>query len=474
MKFKNLLTESYECIKIGGILRNLSNDEMKIYKRVKDAGKVFKQELSEYEANVATTMVSKGLLRRKKAQQDEGHGRIYYVARGRKGHLVSKEITEVAPPGKESEKWIRKNKKRFKDKYGKDYEKYLYGKAWNNYNGKKKIKESAGDSAPDILSVAEATNDLFQKVMEKVRPNNNSSWAGLDGEIVDLRNKLNSLVQYRKKPGYEFITDLSQQFDSADETLRQAVQDAAADSGDYNTYYDDEYNSEATHDEIAERDLFGEIMREHMSNSTNIRIFTEFKKEASDILSEIDNQQEPEFDGDFDTLTVQQSQQPQELSRDDRYNLEDATRLKEIIKIADQAIALLQQSGNRRDRIIEKSFDDILTLSRDMNYSSSEMDRSYDYAKEQVFDYVDNNMAGDTDYSFIHMDEGEYDSDATWDKIYEEDMDQLIESYGTIRMYRNFIDELKDTWDEFMLEIREKNNKMAQEDEESDGSEYDE
>ena len=39
-----------------------------------------------------TTMVSKGLLRRKKAQQDEGHGRIYYTTIGRKGHIKNKEI----------------------------------------------------------------------------------------------------------------------------------------------------------------------------------------------------------------------------------------------------------------------------------------------------------------------------------------------------------------------------------------------
>ena len=96
MKFKNLLTDSYECVKIGGILRNLSNDEMKVYKKVKEEGRVFKQELSEYDANVATTMVSKGLLKRKKAQQDEGMGRIYYTTIGRKGHLANKEITEVA------------------------------------------------------------------------------------------------------------------------------------------------------------------------------------------------------------------------------------------------------------------------------------------------------------------------------------------------------------------------------------------
>ena len=36
MKISKMLNESFECVKINGILRNLTNDEMKIYKRVKN------------------------------------------------------------------------------------------------------------------------------------------------------------------------------------------------------------------------------------------------------------------------------------------------------------------------------------------------------------------------------------------------------------------------------------------------------
>lgn len=46
-------------------------------------------------------------------------------------------LTEEAPPDKEIEKWIKKNKKRFQEKYGDDWEEVLYGKAWNMYNDKK-------------------------------------------------------------------------------------------------------------------------------------------------------------------------------------------------------------------------------------------------------------------------------------------------------------------------------------------------
>ena len=152
MKISKMLSESFECVKINGILRNLTNDEMKIYKRVKNEGKLFKADLTEFEANVATSMVTKGLLRRKKAQQENGkHGRIYYVARGRNGHLKSKPLEEVAPPDKKIESWIKKNKKRFKDRYGDGYEKYLYGRAWKAYNGK--LTESLDYDKLDDITV---------------------------------------------------------------------------------------------------------------------------------------------------------------------------------------------------------------------------------------------------------------------------------------------------------------------------------
>ena len=38
MKIRNMMVESFECVKINGILRNLNNDEMRIYKKVKENG----------------------------------------------------------------------------------------------------------------------------------------------------------------------------------------------------------------------------------------------------------------------------------------------------------------------------------------------------------------------------------------------------------------------------------------------------
>lgn len=139
MKLNKLLQESFECVKIGNVYRNLNTDELKIYKQTKKEGKVYKQDLPEYEQNVATTMVSKGLLRRRKEKET---GKLYYITIGRNGRIKTKELDEVAPPDREIESWIKKNKQKFQDRYGDGYEKYLYGKAWNKYNGKKSLKES--------------------------------------------------------------------------------------------------------------------------------------------------------------------------------------------------------------------------------------------------------------------------------------------------------------------------------------------
>lgn len=47
------------------------------------------------------------------------------------------QLVEKAPPDPEIEEWIKKNKQRFKKKYGPEKgEEVLYGKAWQMYNKK--------------------------------------------------------------------------------------------------------------------------------------------------------------------------------------------------------------------------------------------------------------------------------------------------------------------------------------------------
>lgn len=51
--------------------------------------------------------------------------------------FIEHTLEESAPPSEEAEAWIKANKERFKKKYGKDYERVLYAKAWKLFGEKK-------------------------------------------------------------------------------------------------------------------------------------------------------------------------------------------------------------------------------------------------------------------------------------------------------------------------------------------------
>ena len=277
MKISKMLNESFECVKINGILRNLTNDEMKIYKRVKNEGKLFKADLTEFEANVATSMVTKGLLRRKKAQQENGkHGRIYYVARGRNGHLKTKPLEEVAPPDKKIESWIKKNKKRFKDRYGDGYEKYLYGRAWKAYNGK--LTESANDTnnfsvsiytendgsynGDEIAKAKELINEMLEYMNGEIAEAESSGIADYQRDSARKRAYIRIFHKLNEKGfmnDYEpalfvsknfTINDREDLYDDYLQPFRDRVYEDAIESGEYDQYGEREYNSDATWESI--------------------------------------------------------------------------------------------------------------------------------------------------------------------------------------------------------------------------------
>lgn len=424
MKFKELLTETYECVKIGGILRNLTNDEMKIYKKVKDEGRVFKLDLPEYEANVATTMVSKGLLRRKKAQQDEGHGRIYYTSIGRKGHLKGGELDEVAPPGKESEKWIKKNKKRFKEKYGKDYEKYLYGKAWNNYNGKKKLKESV-----DISSFSENDIDYFKRfarAYEKLAvacngrgdPDSDIFYAMFQlaerFDMLDSQGK-DAFPDYRRIESY-----ISNQLEEITSHIRDNTADNC-DANDYAVYDEGEYDSEGTMEQI-END-FGrgiyDVMDDYMPSRIACEAIKVFRKELVDLrINYRANNSEPEFNGDFDSV-----QTPENPEDDENYK-ETIDQINEFISKCDAAIERDTASGAIETVFEIKNLND--DNSQDLGDEISDAVHNFEQAG---WDYVNDYMYSE-DYSFIRRGEDEYNSDATWDRIYDASIEDLYRDYG--------------------------------------------
>jgi intracellular sulfur oxidation DsrE/DsrF family protein len=137
MKLKDFMVESFQTVYANGVIYSLNNDEKRLYQKIKEAGKVLKDELPEFDVRVVNNLVTRGLIKRKKNPQHE----IYFTAKGRRKNIHKETMTEVAPPDAEIESWVEANKDSFKEKYGKQYGKYLYGKAWNKFNGKK-INES--------------------------------------------------------------------------------------------------------------------------------------------------------------------------------------------------------------------------------------------------------------------------------------------------------------------------------------------
>ena len=156
MKLNNIITENFSTVSINGILFSLNNDEKNIYDKIKKdpERKLFKKDLDEFDQRIASNMVTRGLLQRRKNPQHE----IYFTTKGRRKNAVyNRPLDEVAPPDTASEKWIEKNKDRFKEKYGKNYKKYLYGKAWNMYNGSNLKETLQLQAILDKYTLTEAT-----------------------------------------------------------------------------------------------------------------------------------------------------------------------------------------------------------------------------------------------------------------------------------------------------------------------------
>ena len=142
-----MITESK--IKLNGMVQQLSASEERLYNKIKSVGKLFASDMSRDELYTANMLATKHLV--KKANNPENG--LYFKTSGRtiKSNDYQEQITEVAPPSKKIEKWITDNKQRFKDEYGKDYKKYLYGKAWKMFNA----KESYSFDLPFVITEAD-------------------------------------------------------------------------------------------------------------------------------------------------------------------------------------------------------------------------------------------------------------------------------------------------------------------------------
>lgn len=480
MKISKMLNETFECVKINGILRNLTNDEMKIYKRVKNEGKLFKADLTEFEANVATSMVTKGLLRRKKSQQEQGkHGRIYYIARGRKGHLSTKEIDEVAPPGKEAESWIKKNKKRFKDRYGDGYEKYLYGKAWNNYNGKRKLKESANDDEVKEYEIGIEDNRTEKQIKEAYEYTSNLLQI-IDGCIADSgenqltdeyrRNQarrrayIKILRNFSNEDFWDYDNPINQTFtiDNGDmninddilDELKNCIREDAYDSGEYNQFDEGEFDGDSTWESIADYGVVS-LIDEYLD-------FDDFKNYGDDIVencnkfdAEVNEAQinYQQWDGSEDNTQQSTAQVPYEQKRKEiiaaiKQKLEQLYKVGKNIneKINDEESLSRRELSDLEDfcdwasyRNPLSDFDGVLTEDSYTRLKRilAEFESIWERYKDRAYDTARD--SGDFDKYY----DSEFNSERTWEEIDEHSYYELADSFSYSSSIWDYITDIR-------------------------------
>lgn len=475
MKISKMLSESFECVKINGILRNLTNDEMKIYKRVKNEGKLFKADLTEFEANVATSMVTKGLLRRKKAQQENGkHGRIYYVARGRSGHLKSKPLEEVAPPDKKIESWIKKNKKRFKDRYGDGYEKYLYGRAWKAYNGKLtesldydkldditvRLDKDVDDE--DIKKAKELAINLLHMITDRLDRAEEASNGVMRTEIarkkayLDIFGELYEDGFFNKDDPANYILDNfvvnddDYLYDELFLPFRDQVYEDAIESGEYDQYGEREYNSDATWEAIYD---YGDIDLIDEYND-----FGDFEDFANDVVENLDKSIEaienpqivyiPWSGEENEEVNQQQvqaanNQKRAEVIENLKHKFSDVYEIRELVG----SLLDARETPNRNqlntienfcsnyefyhNRIPAQEFDSILTPEcvSQIGDGLHELENRWESYRDRARD------AAIESGNFDQFDDAEYDSEATRDEVDNHSFEELL---GNLSYFENY------------------------------------
>lgn len=511
MKISKMLNESFECVKINGILRNLTNDEMKIYKRVKNEGKLFKADLTEFEANVATSMVTKGLLRRKKAQQENGkHGRIYYVARGRNGHLKTKPLEEVAPPDKKIESWIKKNKKRFKDRYGDSYEKYLYGRAWKAYNGK--LTESANDTNDFSVSIYTENDGSYNgDEIVKAKELITEMLEYMNGEIVEAESS--GIADYQRDSArrkayirifhklnekgfmndYEpalfvsknfTINDREDLYDDYLQPFRDRVYEDAVESGEYDQFGEREYNSDATWEAIYD---YGDITL--IDEYCDFSDFQDFADDVIDNLNKvidvIENPQinfipwSGEDDEEFNPQQIKDinKQKTSEIIRSLKEKFSNVYEIKNLLESLYEAReypnrsqlsdieSLCEYYAFYHNKFPVQEFDSIISsedvkqITINLQDLENRWDRYRDRARDAAID------SGD----FAQYDDAEYDGEATREEVDNRSFDELISNLSYFESYYKEALEIRKIFEKILDACEHINNSSV-----STGEEFDE
>jgi hypothetical protein len=116
-------------------------------------------------------------------------------------------VQEVSPPGKEAEKWIKANKKRFIDQYGeKKGEQVLYAKAWKQFGESVnyKLAEETISDTKKLISNLESQLQIHKKVFAKSLQEGQTTdplklGYGLEGDAILLKIKnLNKKISEAK------------------------------------------------------------------------------------------------------------------------------------------------------------------------------------------------------------------------------------------------------------------------------------
>jgi hypothetical protein len=431
MKIRNIMTESFECVKINGILRNLNNDEMRIYKKVKENGKLFKADLEEFDQTIASSMVSKGLLGRKKSLTNDKHkGQLYFTTKGRKGMLGTKELDEVAPPDKDIEKWIKKNKKKFQDRYGDGYSKYLYGKAWKRYNGKK-LNESVGY---DIKG---------DRYYEKYTEYYDSTYIPLQWVDTNL-NKQYRLYLY--KNNNNFYVHSSPGIINAGKLV--------AGINTYDIEFGNTYIARPVNNNITDIHKPACLMRydggynltimkfDGITFNGQIRAVLDALADKSMMLyakdfsykEEINN--EPETSGEeFDECVKKYKKMliETDLDDDERETLKDIMQF--INEHSTERMSMTQLFGK---------FNDKFGINHDIFYNDTDME---DY-RDTLLSNARESAQESGDYD-VYI-EGEVDADKTWDRIYDLDRETIIDCYSSSSDMNYYLELLLDECKDYL------------------------
>ena len=326
----------------------------------------------------------------------------------------------------------------------------------------KKVNESIDPTRSDWDSFEEKIQKLM-RLYDEIWNGLNQSDAFVDSKFYEFYCLLDGL---KWSYDHHLNTNLIRAFEGADESLRETLTDDANDSGDFDQYDEDEYNAEATHENIIDNDEYPLIIEHYMNSRAKNDVIKKLMEAAAKSIKRYEEEEtEPEFDGNFDEINVQQPEQKDQMEE------LALNKLKDIIKTCENVL--------QTQRGYKNAWNTIYVINEDIEQISDlEITETIDEIKDDILQWVDENYSNDWD--FVSITEGERDSDATWERISEEGTADLIRNYADNNDVKNFMDEIDDEIRELFDEYKEyKNNGVvpsgdSSEEDEGDGSEYNE